>query len=120
MIILKYSFLDKKNGIVKTLCFEKKKYGMYHLPSATTIINPKYDYIYSFDCDKAVVKNNGYCYQIDRSGNEYFDIYQTIEEYEGGIEIIDKGDTCPSCSGNGCEICMGCGFLFPDMDSYLD
>lgn len=120
-MILKYSFLDEENGIVKTLCFDKKKFGMYQLLSDIEIIKPTYDFIYPFDGDRALVKNNGYCYEIDRAGTEFFDNYQTIEEYEGEVETIDKGDVCPMCEGgNGCETCMGIGFIFPDMDSYLD
>lgn len=120
MVILKYSFLDEENKVVKSLNRTTGKFGMYHLPSETEIIKPQYDQIYTFEGDRAVVKNNGFCFEIDRAGKEYFDIYQTIEEYEGDIEIIDKGDTCPDCTGNGCETCVGLGFLFPDMDSYLD
>lgn len=119
-MILKYSYLDKKNGIVKTLCFDKKKFGMYHLLSDTEIIKPTYDFIYPFDGDRALVKNNGYCFEIDRAGKEYFDFHKTISDYEGDIEIIDKGDTCADCGGNGCGSCVGIGFVFPDMDSYLD
>lgn len=119
-MILKYSFLDKKNGIVKTLDLETGKYGMYHLLSDTEIIQPTFDFIYEFDGDKAVVKNNGYCYQIDRSGKEWFELYQTIEEYGGDIEIIDKGDTCPDCIGSGCVGCFGLGFIPPNGDFCLD
>lgn len=119
-MILKYSFLDEGNGIVKTLNLESGKYGMYHLPSGTDINIPKYDFIYPFNGDRAVVKNDGYCYEIDRAGTEFFNIYQTIKEYEGDIEIIDKGDTCADCGGNGCETCYGLGFIFPFMDSNLD
>ena len=122
MLILKYSFLDEENGVVKTICMDSGKYGMYHLASETEIIKPKYDFIYAFDGDKAVVKNDGYCFQIDRSGKEFYDLYKSIEEYEGEIEIIDKGDVCPNCKeiGSGCETCMGHGCIFPNGDFCID
>ncbi len=131
MLILKNSFLDPHNDLVKILL--GGSYGIYKLSTKQIVVPPVYDYIHEFKDGRAVVRKGPDTWyehvfgagvgeatqflEIDFYGNEYRDNPGLKAEYSG---IIEKGDDCPDCTGGGCATCCGYGFIPPGGDHILD
>ncbi|MBK0401812.1 hypothetical protein I5M27_02380 [Adhaeribacter sp. BT258] len=100
-MILKYSFLNPEETLVKYL--KNDKYGIYDLSKSAMLIKAKFDYI--------GIDNNQIIGETDR---EFFLI--TLPEYNE-IKLLNyepdfffyKFDRCPACAGGGCQGCDGIG-----------
>lgn len=120
MIILKYSKIGP--NLVRVLNPLTGLYGAISADTGKVVIKPKYSILHEFERGRALVVRNGRYYEIDTSGNEHFDQASLLDKLDNmQIIIIPKADHCPGCFNQGCEFCMGFGFIplnfkFNDVD----
>lgn len=106
MVVLKYSFLDKDKQLVKVL--SHGKYGIFNLTIKEVVAAPTFDCLQFHLHHNAIwAKRGGYYFAIDGFGNRLGEAPIPAQQWA----FVDKNDRCPSCAGDGCNMCHGFGFI---------